>query len=303
MKIDLHKIDDIRQYLRAKKAFTTVRYYTLKLLDRFDSDHIWIMSSGIAFNFLLCIVPFLLIVFTLAGIYLDSSVTVEKLTQSLNSVMPLPTEIKNKIITELLERTKELSANTWITGIIGVVGMLWTVSGLFSSFRDVLSKVYNLKIEKNYFLLKLRDIILVFITMSLFVVSNAITYAIKLIEIFSKEFFGFNFSLSFFQNVATILVAYVVSYLLFYIIYRYVPYQNIPKKVVLFSSIIAAVLFEILKNLFSLYVLKFASYGKIYGTYAAIVIFIFFIYYIAVIFVVGAEMGAIYLGRKKLKIE
>jgi len=303
LKIDLHKIDDIRQYLRAKKAFTTVRYYTLKLLDRFDSDHIWIMSSGIAFNFLLCIVPFLLIVFTLAGIYLDSSVTVEKLTQSLNSVMPLPTEIKNKIITELLERTKELSANTWITGIIGVVGMLWTVSGLFSSFRDVLSKVYNLKIEKNYFLLKLRDIILVFITMSLFVVSNAITYAIKLIEIFSKEFFGFNFSLSFFQNVATILVAYVVSYLLFYIIYRYVPYQNIPKKVVLFSSIIAAVLFEILKNLFSLYVLKFASYGKIYGTYAAIVIFIFFIYYIAVIFVVGAEMGAIYLGRKKLKIE
>lgn len=303
MKFDLHQIEDIRKYLRAKKAYTTLRYYVVKLLQRFDEDHIWIMSSGIAFNFLLCIVPFLLIVFTLAGIYLDSSVTVERLTQSLNNVMPLPVEIKNKIITELLERTRELSANTWITGIIGVIGMLWTVSGLFSSFRDVLSKIYNLKMDKNYFLLKLRDMILVFITMTLFVLSNAITYAIKLIEIFSKEFFGFDFSLSFLQNIASILVAYVVSYLLFYIIYRYVPYQNIPKKVVLFASIVAAILFEILKNLFSLYVLKFASYGKIYGTYAAIVIFIFFIYYIAVIFVIGAEMGAIYLGRKKLKIE
>jgi len=303
LKFDLHQIEDIRKYLRAKKAYTTLRYYVVKLLQRFDEDHIWIMSSGIAFNFLLCIVPFLLIVFTLAGIYLDSSVTVERLTQSLNNVMPLPVEIKNKIITELLERTRELSANTWITGIIGVIGMLWTVSGLFSSFRDVLSKIYNLKMDKNYFLLKLRDMILVFITMTLFVLSNAITYAIKLIEIFSKEFFGFDFSLSFLQNIASILVAYVVSYLLFYIIYRYVPYQNIPKKVVLFASIVAAILFEILKNLFSLYVLKFASYGKIYGTYAAIVIFIFFIYYIAVIFVIGAEMGAIYLGRKKLKIE
>jgi len=303
LKFDLHKIEDVKHYLRAKKGFITIRYYTLKLLDRFDTDHIWIMSSGIAFNFLLCIVPFLLIVFTLAGIYLDSSATVERLTQSLNNLLPLPIEVKNKIITELLERTRELSANTWVTGIIGVIGMLWTVSGLFGSFRDVLSKVYNIKIDKNYFLLKLRDIILVFVTMTLFVLSNIITYAIKLIEIFSKEFFGFDFSLSFFQNVASILVAYLVSYLLFYIIYKYVPYQNIPKKVVLFSSIIAAVLFEILKNLFSLYVLKFASYGKIYGTYAAIVIFIFFIYYIAVIFVIGAEMGAIYLGRKKLKIE
>src|SRR5688572_30758346 len=104
---------------------------------RFDMDHVWIMASGVAFNFLLCIVPFLLILFTILGLYLDSSITVEKLNENLNSLLPLPVEMRNKITGELLDRIRELSTNTLITGIIGVVGMLWTVSGLFSAFRDV----------------------------------------------------------------------------------------------------------------------------------------------------------------------
>jgi len=297
-----NKIQDFRQYLRVKRIYVTIRYYVLKLILRFEIDHIWIMSSGIAFNFLLCIVPFLLILFTILGLYLDSSDTISRLNENLNNLIPLPVEMRNKITSELLDRIRELSNNTWITGVIGVIGMLWTVSGLFSSFRDVLSKIYNLKIEKNYFILKLRDIILALSTILLFLLSLVATYAITLIEVISKALFGAEVSLSFLQGVVSVLVAYFISYFLFYIVYRFVPYQNIPKKVVLFSSYIAAIMFEVLKYLFSLYILKFANFGRVYGTYAAFVIFIFLIYYIAVIFVVGGEMGAIYLNRNRLKI-
>ncbi|MBP9096598.1 MAG: YihY/virulence factor BrkB family protein [Ignavibacteria bacterium] len=297
-----NKISDIKQYLRIKRIYVTIRYYIIKLLDRFDMDHIWIMSSGIAFNFLLCIVPFLLILFTILGVYLDSSNTIEKLNENLNNLIPLPVEMRNQITNELLDRIRELSSNTWITGLIGVVGMLWTVSGLFSAFRDVLSRVYNLKIEKNYFILKLRDIILALTTILLFLLSLVATYTVTLIEIVSKGVFGFEVSLSFLQSIVSVLVAYAISYILFYIVYRFVPYQTIPKKVVLFSSYISAILFEILKHLFSLYILKFANFGRVYGTYAALVIFIFWIYYVAVIFVIGGEMGAIYLNRNRLKI-
>ncbi|MBX7046125.1 MAG: YihY/virulence factor BrkB family protein [Ignavibacteria bacterium] len=297
-----NKIQDFKQYLRIKRIYITIRYYIIKLIGRFEVDHIWIMSSGIAFNFLLCIVPFLLILFTILGLYLDASISIEKLNDNLSNLVPLPVEMRNKITSELLERIKELSSNTWLTGIIGVGGMLWTVSGLFSSFRDVLSKIYNLKIEKNYFILKLRDIILSLSVILLFILSLAATYAVTLIEVISKGLFGVEISLTFLQNAVSILVAYFISYTLFYIVYNFVPYQNIPKKVVLFSSYIAAVMFEILKHLFSLYILKFANFGRVYGTYAAFVIFIFWIYYIAVIFVVGGEMGAIYLNRNRLKI-
>ncbi|MEO8666028.1 MAG: YhjD/YihY/BrkB family envelope integrity protein, partial [Ignavibacteria bacterium] len=54
---------------------------------------------------------------------------------------------------------------------------------------------------------------------------------------------------------------------------------------------------------FSIYILKIANYGKIYGTYATIVISIFYIYYLSVIFVVGAELGEIYFERNKHKFE
>lgn len=302
MNFIFNKIQDIRQYLRVKRIYITIRYYIIKLVARFDIDHIWIMSSGIAFNFMLCIVPFLLILFTILGLYLDSSLSIEKINENLNTLLPLPPGMRNKITAELLDRIRELSANSWLTGIIGVAGMLWTVSGLFSTFRDVLSKIYNLKIEKNYFVLKLRDITLALSTILLFILSLAATYTVTLIEIISKGVFGTEISLSFLQSSVSVIVAYIISYTLFYIVYRFVPYQTIPKKVVLFSSYISAILFEILKHLFSLYILKFANFGRIYGTYAVFVIFIFWIYYVAVIFVVGGEMGAIYLNRNKLKI-
>ncbi|MBS1493842.1 MAG: YihY/virulence factor BrkB family protein [Bacteroidetes bacterium] len=302
MNFILDRIQDFRKYLRIKRIYVTVRYYVIKLINRFELDHIWIMSSGVAFNFLLCIVPFLLILFTILGLYLDRSVSIEKLNDNLNHLIPIPVEMRNRITGELLDRIRELSNNTWITGIIGLVGMLWTVSGLFSAFRDVLSRIYNLKIEKNYFILKIRDIILALSTILLFILSLVATYTVTLVEIVSKGVFGFEVSLSFLQSTVSVLIAYAISYILFYIIYRFVPYQNIPKKVVLFSSYISAILFEILKHLFSLYILKFANFGRVYGTYAALVIFIFWIYYVAVIFVVGGEMGAIYLNRNRLKI-
>lgn len=302
MKFIYSHIQNFSTYILIKKYVLICRYYIYKLILRFDLDHIWIMSSGIAFNFLLCIVPFLLILFTILGLYLDSTVTIERLNENLNNLIPLPVEMRNKITGELLDRIRELSSNTWTTGIIGVVGMLWTVSGLFSAFRDVLSRIYNLKMDKNYFILKLRDIILALTVILLFLLSLVATYTATLVEIVSKGVFGFEISLSFLQGTISVLVAYAISYILFYIVYRYVPYQNIPKKVVLFSSYISAILFEILKHLFSLYILKFANFGKVYGTYAALVIFIFWIYYIAVIFVIGGEMGAIYLNRNRLKI-
>ena len=67
-------------------------------------------------------------------------------------------------------------------------------------------------------------------------------------------------------------------------------------------SIIAGFFTELLNYFFTLYVLKFSNFGKIYGTYAALAIFIFWIYYLSVIFVMTAEWGYVYILKNNLKI-
>ncbi|MEZ4691530.1 MAG: YihY/virulence factor BrkB family protein [Ignavibacteria bacterium] len=285
------------------KVYRTVYHYIDVLLVKFDTDHIWIMSSGISFNILMCIIPFTLMLLTVLGYYLESGEVQEKLISYLNSVVPLPGQYKDRFIFELTERTKELSNNAFLTGTLGLAGLFWTVSGLFSAMREVLRKIYNVNTELNYFIGKIRDFALVIISVVLFILSMAVTSGFQIIEEYSQGIFGEIVILTFFQKLIPIVIAFLLSFGLFYVLYALVPHWRYNRKVILFTSFMSAIFFEALKYLFSVYVLKIANYGKIYGAYATIVISIFYIYYISVIFVVGAELGSIYYERNKANLD
>jgi uncharacterized BrkB/YihY/UPF0761 family membrane protein len=147
----LNKIKDLITRFKTTPLYNRLDFYTRSLLKKFDNDHIWIMSSGISFNMMICIIPFTLLLLTILGIYLDSETVQVRLISYLNSILPLPGQYKERFIFELIERTRELSSNTFLTGIIGLGGLFWTVSGLFSSMREVLRKVYNIDAELKLF--------------------------------------------------------------------------------------------------------------------------------------------------------
>lgn len=287
---------------RIISLYTLFKEYTLTLFDKFDEDQIWIMSSAIAFNTLLCVVPFFLIIFTFIGIYLNTPSAIDSLNSYLNSLIPLPPQFKDKFILELLDRTKELSTNTLLSGIIATVAMIWTVSGLFSSFREVLYRIYGIKHDVHFLYLKIRDLILVIVSVVLFFLSVVLTSGYQILVIYSHGVFGKIIQLNFLYTIIPMFAAYVITFSLFFILYTRIPYRMMPMKVALFASAFGALFFEILKYLFSIYLLKFADYSKIYGTYAAIVVFILWLYYISVIFVVGAELGSIFAKRNKITI-
>jgi membrane protein len=261
------------------------------------------MSSGISFNMLICVIPFTLILLTILGYYLDSETVQQRLISYLNSMVPLPGQYKDRFIFELTDRTKELSSNAFITGAIGLGGLFWTVSGLFSTMREVLRRIYRIDTELNYFIGKLRDFALVILSVILFILSMAITSSIQIFEEYSQGLFGELITLTLFEKIIPMLIGFIISFCLFYVLYALVPHGKINRRVVLFSSFISAIFFEALKYLFSVYILKIANYGKIYGTYATIVISIFYIYYLSVIFVVGAELGEIYYQKNKENLD
>jgi membrane protein len=56
----------------------------------------------------------------------------------------------------------------------------------------------------------------------------------------------------------------------------------------------AAVGYELVKRGFSIYLDNFANYDAVYGSIGAIIAFMFFVYVAAVVFLLGAEMAAIW---------
>jgi membrane protein len=96
-----------------------------------------------------------------------------------------------------------------------------------------------------------------------------------------------------------IALSVVVSTAMFYFGYRYVPARRVGVGPALAGALLAALLWEIAKQLFRLYILRIGLYAQIYGALSVLVAFVMFVYYSAVVFVFGAAYVAALEARRR----
>jgi membrane protein len=86
----------------------------------------------------------------------------------------------------------------------------------------------------------------------------------------------------------------VFSFLLFLLVYRYVPVAGLRFRDVWPGALLAAVLFEIVKNAFAIYIANFGNYDLAYGALGGVLIFLLWTYITANILLIGAELASEY---------
>jgi membrane protein len=279
----------------------SIKYYTIGIYNKAGEDHMWIMASAIAFNFLICIIPFMLILFSILGMYLSSAERVADVQTYLDKVLNLPEPLKSNITNQVLRRVGEISSHTTITSIIGIIVLLWTSSGLFSTIRDALNKIYKISVEVFYLVGKIKDIVMVLLVSVFFILSVASTSLFSILTSKGIDFVDNYIPIGFMDEIITALLGLLFSFLMFYIIHKIVPHGQVKKKTATIASLSSAIMFELLKHLFTIYLVSFSNFAAVYGAYAAIVSVIFWIYYSSFIFVLGAEIGQLYHERKLLR--
>jgi len=84
----------------------------------------------------------------------------------------------------------------------------------------------------------------------------------------------------------------VLSTAMFYFGYRYVPRRRPRQSAALVGAIVSALLWEVAKQLFRLYIRRVGVYDQIYGPLAVLVAFVMFVYYTCIVFVFGAAYVA-----------
>ena len=139
----MKRITQIKWRWSLRKIYRELKYYAIGFYNKFDEDHVWIMSASIAFNIVICSIPITLILFSLLGIYLNRDGAQEYLNTALKNIVGITPEFQTKISNVILGAIDELSSNSTLTAIIGSIGILWTASGLFSTLRDVLNRIYK----------------------------------------------------------------------------------------------------------------------------------------------------------------
>lgn len=180
---------------------------------------------------------------------------------------------------------------------------LWFSTRLFASIRTSLNLVYDAprRPEGRHFLIwyllgKLRDMMMVLLTLALLTVNGILTASLKVMDTRGNQLIAtvpwLRFFVSGLGQVVTQLTTLVFSVSLFYLVYRHASPRRLPRGAALAAAIFTAGLFEIAKLLYGWYILHAAvnRFSVDAGTGVAI-LFVLWIYYTALVFLVGAVVA------------
>lgn len=252
----------------------------------FSKDNCPLMAAGISFYTILSLIPFFLLLISLLGFVLHSS---EKAASSvyflLVKSLPISTVSSFKIIFGLIQKRQVL-------GLFGLLGLIWSASRIFSAIEQALNTIWKVDKGRNYFHSKLLSIILVPLSVLILLLSLTLTSFYAFAKNQSIPYLNFKLGdAPFLTNLLALVIPILLSTILFFLLYKFIPYRKIPNFPAFIGALTSAILWELSKHLFDIYIKNYTSLEKIYGSFGTIVILLFWIYYSAFILLIGAEIG------------
>ena len=202
-----------------------------------------------------------------------------------------------------------ISQNRGQLSLYAAPAFLWFSTRLFAGIRTALNDIYDVSLRPTRhraFILvwlqaKLRDTVMVIGTVFLFLANTLISTGLVVLEARGTASVP---QLAFFVSTVgrfvTELLAFSFSVSLFYVTYRYASVRRLPWRTALLGSTFTAVLFEIAKRLYALYLANFASLSAWGGdaNLGAAALFILWVYYTAIVFLLGAVVAETWELRK-----
>ncbi|MFC1475993.1 YihY/virulence factor BrkB family protein [Candidatus Zixiibacteriota bacterium] len=284
---------------RAKAFRQSWGHYVIGLLRKIDKHHVFLLAGGLSFSLFSCIVPLLLIVFAALGNILEKIPITEEITNLVDRIVPYP-EYAATIKEFLFSRVDEFRMHKTLAGVLGMVGILFASSGLFSSMRTVLNTIFGARPGGPIYMGKLRDLGLVALVLLYFLLSTTLLPAWGVFkELPRKIEFMSGIQVGFLLDYAVELGSFVVIFGVFFFIYYTIPQMKLPKRVVGVSALSAAFLWQLAEQLFGMYIAHAATLKRVYGAFTLLIVVALWIYYSSLVFIISAEIGQLYRERKR----
>ena len=248
-------------------------------LDRFYWDNGFSKAAALAYSSLLSLVPVTALAFSILGSFAITSADGNNVVRFFFLQFFPTLETSNTVLQHLTEFSAVISdLNALMIGFVVVTCLL-----LMNSVEYALNEVWQVYEQR---------------TISHRIAIFCAIMVIGPILAISAYYTNFNvepmLSASRFSTFLVALYAYVWPFLIdfsaFFLLYFLVPKAPVQFRSAVFGAFAAALLFDIGKRLFAIYVNSFSSYEKIYGALAAIPIFLFWLYLAWIIVLVGAEI-------------
>jgi membrane protein len=260
---------------------------------RISTDNISIVAAGVAFYAFVAVVPTLAAVIGIYGLVSDPSHVGSQVT-AFARILP------KEVLPVLEQQLTRITSNSQAAGISAIVGVLVALYGAASATKALIQGLnicYGEREKRGFIRLNAVALLLTFVVIIGAILALAMVAVIPAL----LENLSFGSAVDTILNWARwpILIAGFIFGLA--VMYRYAPSRRDAKwSWVSWGATVAALLWVAGSALFSLYVAKFGSYDKTYGSLAAIVVFLMWLYLSAFAILLGAELNS-EMERQTLK--
>jgi membrane protein len=245
------------------------------------------MGAALAYYTLFSLAPLLMIAISVIGVLYGEAETRENLVAQLRQqVDPATADAVGAMLESLAERHTKAAAS-----IIGVLSLLFGATGMFSSLRSSLHRIWRLKPREEGFVVALLrtyllGLVMVFVTCAFLIVLLLASAAMPLLEAkWEAVVPRFLWSASALDFVVSILLLT----LLFLFTYRFMSDGRIRYSRLVAGAFTSAVLFTVGKMGIGYY-LAFVNLASAFGAAGSLVVFLAWVYYSAQIVFFGAEV-------------
>jgi membrane protein len=251
---------------------------------RFAAADGFLMGAGLAFFGLVCLIPLMLLMVSVLGFVLSSEQAANQVVGHLAQNFPVN---RREIARTLLRIVETRRAS----GLVGTGALLLFSTQLFSVSRLVMHRLIGIRVSAGF----LRNLLL---DVGMIVVLSLLLFAATVTESALEWFRTLVFDPARRPLVSSDTTRVALSVAMFYLGYRYVPRRHIRIGAAMRGAVLAAVLWEIAKQVFRVYMRRVAIYDQVYGPLGALIAFVMFVYYSALVFVFGGAYAAALDSRR-----
>ena len=257
-------------------------------------DDVTHMAAGVAYYALFSLFPLLLGLIAILSYFLESDDIQARLTTLTAGYLPGSEQLVSDNIDAVVRLRGALS-------LVSVLGLLWSGSAIFGAINRAINRAWDIRTDRPMYKGKPRQMLMAAGVGVLFAISVGSATVVRT----ASDLTQYKVPVLTFlvQRVGQVLLqglSFVLVFAIFLMIYKFLPNTRTYWRYIWPGALLGAVLFELAKNMFILY-LERSSFQNVYGTVTPVIVLLLWTYVSSLILLIGAEISSEY-GRLKRNI-
>ncbi len=255
--------------------------YAKFVAKRFVEDRCLMVAGSLTYTSLLALVP----LFTVT-LVLTSHVPIIRdliLAVKVSAMKNLVPDVGGRLVSVYMEQFSQNAAKLTVIGLLIVIG---TAVALMFTIDSVCNDIWRAKRRRSWW--KRLTAYLAVLAIGPLLIGASLTLTSYMVH-WSRKLDGV---LPFLDDLLLQLPPFVLTTLALAIAYRIMPARHVPTRHALAGALFAGLLFEIVKYLFVVFVVRVPTYSLVYGAFASVPIFLVWLFCCWLVALLGAEVAA-----------